>query len=80
MSEDIRYYEGKFKVRVLAENKGSWIVEALETFDDEIQGQKAAARTGERRIGAPNLLFLRKGLPPPVKEHAYSPSWPKEAD
>ncbi len=71
MSEDIRYYKGKFKVRVLAESKGSWIVEALETFDDEIQGQKAAVRTGERRIVAPNLLFLRKGLPPPVKEHAY---------
>jgi hypothetical protein len=71
MSEDIRYYKGKSRVRVLAESNGSWVVEALEPFEDEIQGQKEEVKTGERRIVAPNLLFLRKGLLPPIKEHAY---------
>jgi hypothetical protein len=28
-------------------------------------------KIGERRIVAPNLLFTREGLAPPVKEHAY---------
>jgi len=71
MSEDIRYYKGKFKVRVLSESRGNWIVEALEPFEDTFQGEKVSVKVGERRIVAPNLLFIREGLPPPVKEHTY---------
>lgn len=71
MSEDIRFYKGKYKVKVLTESGGYWIVEALEPFEDDIQGEKVRVKTGERRIVAPNLLFIRKGLAPPVKEHTY---------
>jgi hypothetical protein len=71
MSEDVRYYKGKYKVKVLTESKGSWIVEALESFEDDIQGTKTEVKAGERRIVAPNLLFKKEGLPPPMKEHAY---------
>ena len=71
MSEDIRYYKGKFKVKVLSESRGNWIVEALEPFEDTFQGEKVTVKVGERRIVAPNLLFIREGLPPPVKEHTY---------
>ena len=71
MTDDIRFYKGKHKVKVMTQSKGSWIVEALEPFEDIANGEKAQVKTGERRIVAPNLLFRKKGLPPPVKEHAY---------
>jgi hypothetical protein len=71
MSEEVRYYKGRFKVKILTRSRGNWIVEALEPFEDEVYGEKAKVKAGERRIVAPNLLFKRKGLPPPVKEHTY---------
>ena len=71
MSGEIRYYKGKHKVRVLTQSRGNWIVEALEPFEDEVQGEKVKVKAGERRIVAPNLLYVREGLLPPVKEHVY---------
>ncbi|MGD0977633.1 MAG: hypothetical protein ABR962_00675 [Candidatus Bathyarchaeia archaeon] len=71
MSDEVRYYKGKHKVRVLTESRGNWIVEALETFEDVVEGEKIKVKKGERRIVAPNLLFQREALPPPVKEHVY---------
>lgn len=71
MSEEIRYYKGKHKVKVLTKSQGNWIVEALEPFEDFIQGQKVDVKAGERRIVVPNLLLKMKNLPSPVKEHVY---------
>jgi len=71
MSEEIRFYKGRHKVKVMTKSRGHWIVEALEPFEDRVYGEKVKVKTGERRIVAPNLLFKRKGLPPPVKEHVY---------
>jgi hypothetical protein len=71
MSEDVRFYKGKHKVRIQTESKGNWIVEALEPFEDVVNGESVIVKVGERRIVAPNLLFKKKGLPPPVKEHVY---------
>ncbi len=71
MIEDIRYYKGKHKVKVLAESRGNWIVEALDPFEDVVNGEKIEVKKGERRIVAPNLLFQKEALPPPVKEHVY---------
>jgi len=71
MSEDIRFYKGKHKVKVMTQSRGNWIVEALEPFEDIVNGEKVEVKVGERRIVTPNLLFEKKGLPPPVKEHAY---------
>jgi hypothetical protein len=70
MSE-IRYYKGKYKVRVLTRSRGNWIVEALEEFQDVVHGEKSKVKVGAQRIVAPNLLFKKKGLSPPPKEHAY---------
>jgi hypothetical protein len=70
MSE-MRYYKGKYKVRVLTKSRGSWIVEALEEFQDDVQGEKVEVKPGAQHIVAPNLLFKKKGLPPPLKEHVY---------
>jgi hypothetical protein len=71
MSTEVRYYKGKHKVRVLTESRGNWIVEALEAFEDIVDGEKIRVEKGERRIVAPNLLFQREALPPPMKEHVY---------
>jgi len=71
MSDEVRFYKGKFMVKVLTKSRGNWIVEALESFEDVVYGEEVHVKTGERRIIAPNLLFKRKTLPPPVKEHVY---------
>jgi len=71
MGDDIRFYKGKYKVKVMTESKENWIVEALEPFEDIVNGEKIQVKVGERRIVAPNLLLKRKGLPPPIKEHTY---------
>jgi len=69
--DEIRYYKGKYKVRVLTKSRGNWIVKALEEFQDRVHGEKVKVKVGAERIVAPNLLFKRKGLPPPPKEHVY---------
>jgi hypothetical protein len=71
VSGEVRFYKGKHKVRVLSESRGNWVVEALEPFEDSVRGEKVEVKKGERRIVAPHLLFKRKGLPPPLKEHTY---------
>jgi hypothetical protein len=71
MGEEIRYYKGKHRVRVLTKSQGNWIVETLEPFEDILNGQEVKVKTGERRIVVPNLLFRRQNISPPVSEHAY---------
>ena len=68
---EIQYYKGVRKVKVLTESEGYWIVEALEAFDDEVDGEKVAVKTGERRIVPVETLHRQKTLPPIVKEHVY---------
>jgi hypothetical protein len=71
MSDEIRYYKGKHKVKVLTKSRGNWIVEALEPFEDTVRGKGASVKVGDRRIVVPNLLFKMKSFPPPAKEHVY---------
>ena len=71
MSGEVRFYKGKHKVKVLAESKANWIVEALESFEDVYAGRTVKVKVGERRIVAPNMLFKMEKLPPPIKEHTY---------
>jgi hypothetical protein len=71
LSEQIRYYKGLHKVKVLTESVGYWIVEALEDFEDIADGEKVHVKLGEQRIVPPNQVFKEKTLPPMVKEHAY---------
>jgi hypothetical protein len=70
MSE-VRYYKGVHKVKVVTESEGYWIVEALEDFEDEVDGEKVKVKIGEQRIVPSNTVHKRKYLPPPIKEHAY---------
>ena len=69
--DEERFYKGKYMVKILAESRGNWVVEALEPFEDIVNGEKIRVKVGERRIVAPNLLFKMKGLSPPIKEHTY---------
>jgi hypothetical protein len=71
VSEEAQYYKGKHKVKVVTKSAGYWIVEALEEFDDVVDGEKVTVKVGERRIVPSNIVRKRKSLPPPVKEHAY---------
>ncbi len=70
MSE-ICYYRGKHKVRVVTESVGYLTVEALEDFEDIVDGEKVTVRTGETRIVPIAEVHAKKTLPPMVKEHAY---------
>ncbi len=71
MSEDIRYYRGLHKVKVVTQSNGYWIVEALEEFEDTLNGENVTVKVGEQRIVPPRSVHKSKNLPPPVKEHEY---------
>ncbi len=65
------YYKGLYKVKVVTESEGYWIVEALEDFKDCIEGEKVPVKIGERRIVQPIDVIKKNTLPPMVYEHAY---------
>jgi hypothetical protein len=71
LSEEIRYYKGVHKVKVVTESVGYWTVEAMEDFDDTINGERVSVKKGETRIVPANSVHTQKTLPPMVKEHAY---------
>jgi hypothetical protein len=65
------YYKGLYRVKVVTESEGYWIVEAQEDFKDCIEGEKVPVKAGERRIVQPNDLVKKDDLAPMVPEHAY---------
>ncbi len=71
MSGETRYYRGLHKVKVLTQSEGYWIVEALEDFEDYVEGERVKVKAGEQRIVPPSVVFHERTLAPPVKEHAY---------
>ena len=71
MSEEIRYYRGKYRVRVVTKSVGYWIVEAMEEFEDVVEGEKVRVKAGEKRIVPSTAVRKRKTLPPSIKEHTY---------
>ncbi len=71
MAEQIRYYKGIHKVKILTKSEGYWIVEALEDFDDFIDDKVTQVKAGEQRIVPDTLLYGHMHLAAPVKEHAY---------
>ena len=65
------FYKGLYKVKVVTESEGYWIVEALENFEDCSEGEGITVKKGEQRIVPPDTLFEQKTLLPMVKEHEY---------
>jgi len=70
MSE-VRFYKGKHKVKVVTESVRYLTVEALEDFEDVVDGEKVTVKKGETRIVPDVDVCRQKGLAPMVKEHAY---------
>lgn len=68
---DFYYYKGLYRVKLLTESEGFWIVEALEDFDDYLEGQRIKVKAGEQRIVQPSELHRKKVLSPPIPEHVY---------
>jgi Leu/Phe-tRNA-protein transferase len=68
---EVRFYKGKFKVKVVTESQGYRIVEALEDFEDIQEGEKVLIKAGERRIVPIGVVHKQKSLPPMIREHAY---------
>jgi hypothetical protein len=58
------YYKGRYKVKVVTESEGYWIVEALEDFKDCIDGEEIAVKAGERRIVPSNDLVKKSSVSP----------------
>ena len=46
-------------------------IEALEDFEDIVEGEKVLVKKGEMRIVPTVEVCRQKGLAPMVKEHAY---------
>jgi hypothetical protein len=66
-----QYYKGKYKVKVVTESVGYVTVEALEDFEDIVDGETVTVKKGETRIVPDVDVCRQKGLAPMVKEHAY---------
>lgn len=71
MSDDVRYYKGKYKVKVVNESKRYWTVETLEQFEDVVNGEEVVVKVGERRIVPSSTVRKSQSIPPPIKEHSY---------
>lgn len=67
----IRLYKGLYRVKIVTETEGYWIVEALEDFNDCVDGEEIKVKKGERRIVSPDILIDEKDIIPQVKEHEY---------
>jgi hypothetical protein len=65
------YYKGLYKVKLLTKSEGYWIVEAIEDFDDYLNGNRITVKAGEQRIVQPSELHKHKALSPPIPEHVY---------
>ena len=65
------YYKGLYKVKVVTESEGYWIVEAQEDFEDFEDDKKIQVKAGEQRIVQPNELHKKKVLSPSLPEHVY---------
>jgi mannose-6-phosphate isomerase-like protein (cupin superfamily) len=71
IKEEIRYYKDVHKVKIVTESVGYVTVEAMEDFDDTVDGEKVRVKKGETRIVPANSVHKQKTLPPMVKEHEY---------
>jgi hypothetical protein len=65
------FYKGLYKVNVVTESEGYWIVEALEDFKDCVEGEEVLVKAGERRIVQPNDLVRKDEMSPMITEHLY---------
>lgn len=68
---DNYFYKGLYKVKVVTQSEGYWIVEAQEDFEDNIDGERIKVKTGEKKIVPLADLHTKKVLQPMIPEHVY---------
>jgi len=68
---EVWFYKGVHKVKVVTESEGYWIVEALEEFEDDVDGEIVTVKVGEQRIVSSATVHRQKYFAPPIKEHSY---------
>ena len=71
MSEEIRYYKGTHKVKVVTESIGYLTIKAMENFDDPVEGGIVRVKKGQTRIVPASSVYRHVTLPPMVQEHEY---------
>ena len=64
--DKIRFYKGLYKVKVVMESVGFYTIEALEVFEDFVDGKKIKVKIGEQRIVAPVTLYQERTYRPPI--------------
>jgi hypothetical protein len=60
MSQNVYFYKGLYKVKVVTQSQDYWVVEAQEDFQDTVNCQKVTVKTGQTRIVEPKELHKRK--------------------
>ena len=71
MNDKIGYYKGINKVKIVTESVGYYIIEALEPFEDFIDGKRINVKIGEQRIVDSDTIYSEMTYAPPIQEHAY---------
>ena len=69
--DKIRFYKGLYEVKVVMESVGFYTIEALEVFEDVVDGKKIKVEIGEQRFVAPDTLYQERTYRSPIQEHAY---------
>ena len=78
MIDEIMFYKGIHKVKIVTISVGYYIIEAQESFEDIIKGKKVLVKKGEQRIVTPDTLYKEMTFLPPIQEHAYELKWEKK--
>ncbi len=68
--DEVRFYKGRYRVKVITKSVGYVTIEALEEFHDTVDGKKIVVKIGEQRI-VPSDTVENQVLPPMVEEHEY---------
>jgi len=56
LSGKVYFYKGNYKVKVVTESEGYWLVEALEDFVDYVDDERIIINAGQRRLVPPDIL------------------------
>ncbi len=68
--DEVRFYKGRYRVKVVTKSVGYVTIEALEEFHDVVDDKKTIVKIGEQRI-VPADTVENQILPPMVEEHEY---------
>lgn len=68
--DEVKLYNGRYRVKVVTKSVGYVTIEALEEFHDVVDGKEIIVKIGDQRI-VPADTVENQILPPMVEEHEY---------